>query len=68
MQNSQTTQVFNFDKFPNFEKDIDLKQRAWIEVKGIAIETNVRQLRSKLSKIVNLWLSLKLMDMDMMLN
>jgi len=26
MQNSQTTQVVNFDKFPNFEKDIDLKQ------------------------------------------
>jgi len=50
MQNSQTNQVFNFDKFQNFEKDIDLKQRAWIEVKGIAIETNVRQLRSKLSK------------------
>jgi len=50
MQNSQTNQVFNFDKFPNFEKDIDLKQRAWIEVKGIAIETNVRKLRSKLSK------------------
>ena len=50
MQNSQTNQVFNFDKFPNFEKDIDLKQRAWIEVKGKAIEKNVRQLRSKLSK------------------
>ena len=50
MQNSQTNQVLNFDKFPNFEKDIDLKQRAWIEVKGKAIETNVRQLRSKLSK------------------
>jgi len=50
MQNSQRNQVFNFDKFPNFEKDIDLKQRAWIEVKGKAIETNVRQLRSKLSK------------------
>jgi len=50
MQNSQTNQVFNFDKFPNFEKDIDLKQRAWIEVKGKAIETNVRKLRSKLSK------------------
>ena len=50
MQNSQTNQVFNFDKFPNFEKDIYLKQRAWIEVKGKAIETNVRQLRSKLSK------------------
>jgi len=68
MQNRQTNQVFNFDKFRNFEKDIDLKQRAWIEVKGKAIETNVRQLRSKLSKIVNLWQSLKLMDMDMMRN
>ncbi|MCQ9200364.1 MAG: alanine racemase [Prochlorococcus marinus CUG1437] len=50
MQNRQTNQVFNFDKFPNFEKDIDLKQRAWIEVKGKAIETNVRELRIKLSK------------------
>ena len=50
MQNRQTNQVFNFYKFPNFEKDIDLKQRAWIEIKGKAIETNVRQLRSKLSK------------------
>ncbi len=50
MQNRQTNQVLNFDKFPNFEKDIDLKQRAWIEVKGKAIETNVRKLRSKLSK------------------
>ncbi len=50
MQNRQTNQVFNFDKFPKFEKDIDLKQRAWIEVKGKAIETNVKKLRSKLSK------------------
>jgi len=50
MQNRQTNQVFKYDKFPNFEKDIDLKQRAWIEVQGKAIETNVRQLRSKLSK------------------
>ncbi len=50
MQNRQTNQVFNFDKFPNFEKDIDQKQRAWIEVRGKAIEINVRQLRSKLSK------------------
>ena len=50
MQNRQTNQVFNLDKFPNFEKDIDFKQRAWIEVKGKAIETNVRHLRSKLSK------------------
>ena len=50
MQYRQTNQVFNFDKFPNFENDIDLKQRAWIEVKGKAIESNVKQLRSKLSK------------------
>jgi len=50
MQNRQTNQVFKFDKFPSFEKDIDFKQRAWIEVKGKAIETNVRKLRSKLSK------------------
>ncbi len=50
MQNRQTNQVFKFDKSPNFEKDIDFKQRAWIEVKVKAIETNVRQLRSKLSK------------------
>ncbi len=50
MQKRQTNQVFKFDKFPNFEKDIDFKQRAWIEVKGKAIETNVRHLRSKLSK------------------
>jgi len=42
--------LLNFDKYPTFEKDIDPKQRAWIEVKGKAIETNVRQLRSKLSK------------------
>ena len=50
MQIRQTNQGFNFDKYPTFEKDIDPKQRAWIEVKGKAIETNVRQLRSKLSK------------------
>ena len=50
MQNRQSNQVFDFDKFPNFEKDLALKQRAWIEVNGKAIESNVRQLRSKLSK------------------
>ena len=50
MQIRQTNQILNFDKYLTFEKDIDLKQRAWIEVKGKAIETNVRQLRSKLSK------------------
>ena len=50
MQIRQTNQGFNFDKYPNFEKDIDPKQRAWIEVKGKALEKNVRQLRSKLRK------------------
>ena len=44
MQIRQTNQRFNFDR------DIDPKQRAWIEVNGEAIEKNVRQLRSKLSK------------------
>ena len=48
MQIRQTNHGFNFDKYPTFEKDIDPKQRAWIEVRGEAIETNVRQLRSKL--------------------
>ena len=46
----QTNQGFNFDKYLTFQKDVDPKQRAWIEVKGKAIETNVRQLRTKLSK------------------
>ncbi len=50
MQILKTNQRFNFDKYPNFDKDIDPKQRAWIEVNGKAIEKNVRQLRSKLSK------------------
>ncbi len=50
MQIPQTNQRFNFDKYPNFDRDIDPKQRAWIEVNGEAIEKNVRQLRSKLSK------------------
>jgi len=44
MQIPQANQRFNFDR------DIDPKQRAWIEVNGEAIEKNVRQLRSKLSK------------------
>ena len=50
MQISQTNQIFNFEKYPTLEKDIDPKQRAWIEVRGKAIETNVRHLKSKLSK------------------
>ena len=50
MQTRQTNQGINFDKYPTFEKDIDPKQRAWIEISGKALEKNVRQLRSKLSK------------------
>ena len=50
MQTRQANQGFNFDEYPTFNQDINPKQRAWIEVKGKAIETNVRQLRSKLSK------------------
>ena len=46
----QKNQSCNFDNYPTCEKDIDPKQRAWIEVRGTAIEKNVRQLRSKLSK------------------
>jgi len=50
MQIRQRNQQFNFDKYPNFDRDIDPKQRAWIEVNGKAIEKNVRQLKTKLSK------------------
>ncbi len=50
MQIRQTNQGFNSDKYPTFEKDIDPKQRAWIEVRGKALEANVRQLRSRLTK------------------
>ncbi len=46
----QPNKGFDIDKYPTSEQDLDLKQRAWIEVKGKAIETNVRRLRSKLSK------------------
>jgi len=50
MQIRKSNQEFNFDKYSIFKQDIDPKQRAWIEVKGKAIEINVRQLRSKLRK------------------
>ncbi len=50
MQIRQSDQGFNFDKYPILKQDINPKQRAWIEVKGKALETNVRQLRAKLSK------------------
>ncbi|MBO8240837.1 alanine racemase [Prochlorococcus marinus XMU1412] len=49
MQIRQSNQGFNFDKYPIFEQDLDPKQRAWIEVKGKALEANVRQLRTKLN-------------------
>ena len=50
MQIHRKNKGINFHKDPAFEKEIDPKQRAWIEVKGKAIEKNVRQLRSKLNK------------------
>ena len=50
MQIRQTNQRFNFEKYPNFDRHIDPKQRAWIEVQGKAIELNVRQLMAKLTK------------------
>jgi len=50
MQIRQTDQGFNFDQYPAFKQDIDPKQRAWIEVKGKALEANVRHLKTKLSK------------------
>jgi len=50
MRIRQENQEFNFDKYPTFKQDIDPKQRAWIEVKGKLIESNVRQLRTKISK------------------
>ena len=50
MQIPKTNQGLNFEKYPAFEKYIDPKQRAWIEVRGKSLETNVRKLRSKLSK------------------
>jgi len=50
MEVRNSNQRSNFDNYPAFEKDIDPKQRAWIEVRGTALETNVRQLKSKLSE------------------
>ena len=47
MQIRKFNQEFNFDKSSIFKQDIDPKQRAWIEVKGKALETNVKQLRTK---------------------
>ena len=51
MQNSLKKQE-NYCDTPNgiLKEDIDLKQRAWIEVHGKAIETNVINLRSRLKK------------------
>ena len=38
----------NFDNHLSLEEEFDPKQRAWIEVKGKVIESNVRQLISRL--------------------
>ena len=48
MQILLNNQKNNVDTNLNFEGEIDPTQRAWIEVSGKAIESNVRQLRSKL--------------------
>jgi len=50
MEIRKSNQEFNFDKYSIFKQDIDPKQRAWIEVKGKTLETNVRKLRTKLRK------------------
>ena len=50
MEIRKSNQEFNFDKYSIFKQEIDPKQRAWIEVKGNALEANVRQLRTKLRK------------------
>ena len=50
MQGLLNNQKINFDNHPSIEGEIDPTQRAWIEISGKAIETNVRQLRSKLKK------------------
>ena len=48
MQSLLNNRANNFDTRPSFEGEIDPTQRAWIEVSGKAIESNVRKLRSKL--------------------
>ena len=46
---SQNKEI-NLDNYQLIEGDLDPTQRAWIEVDGLAIEKNVRQLRSRLKK------------------
>ena len=50
MQISSKNKEINFDNYQFIEEDLDPTQRAWIEVDGLAIEKNVRQLRSRLKK------------------
>ena len=50
MQISSKNKEINFDNYQFIDEDLDPTQRAWIEVNGIAIEKNVRQLRSRLKK------------------
>ena len=52
MQIRQTNQRFNFDKYPNFDRDIDPKQRAWIEVNGEAIAVSYTHLTLPTKRIV----------------
>ena len=48
MQIFSNNRKSNVDKNLNFGGEIDPTQRAWIEVSGKAIESNVRNIRSKL--------------------
>ena len=48
MQIRQTNQEFNFYKYPTFGNDIDPKQRAWIEVRGKAIEKKCKGVKIKI--------------------
>ncbi len=50
MRITSKNKAINLDNFQFIEGDLDPTQRAWIEVNGIAIEKNVRQLRSRLKK------------------
>ena len=50
MQIRSKDQGINFNNNSSFEGDIDPKQRAWIEVRGKSIETNVSYLKSRLKK------------------
>jgi len=61
MQNSQTNQVFNIDKFQNFEKDIDLKQVRSINKN---VRSSVRKLKPILKSIVGKKVEIAIRDLS----